>query len=293
MRARNFPVNVAAILLLGATLAACVLNARAAGEPIPHGTVELIAENPWIAAGHTVNLGLRFQLEKGWHIYWINPGDSGEPPRVKWQLPPGLTAGQIEWPTPTRLGKSTVVDYGYEDAVTLMVPIHAEANVAEQKTAQLVAQVSVLVCREMCLPGKAQLSLALPVKSEPPSTDARTEDSFVAARKALPRASPQNWRFSVADAKDSFVLTANLDRQITQATFYPLAESQVDNAVPQKLEPAANGFSLTLRKSDQLLKPIDRLKGVLVLSAGQAYSIDVPVGRGTHRAKSLKEGQSK
>jgi DsbC/DsbD-like thiol-disulfide interchange protein len=293
MQARNLRLTLPRALLLGVTVVFWAANANAADTPIPHGTIELIAENPWIAAGHTVNLGLRFQLEKGWHIYWINPGDSGEPPRVKWQLPAGFSAGQIEWPAPRRLGKSTVVDYGYEDAVTLIVAMHAEGNVAGQKTAQLVAQVSVLVCREMCIPGKAQLSLTLPVKSEPPSADARTEDLFAASREELPRPAPQNWRFTVADAKDSFVLTAKLDRQVAQAAFYPLVESQIDNAAPSKFESSASGFSLTLRKSDQLLKPIDHLKGVLVLSAGQAYSIDAPVSHGTHPAKSSYEGQSK
>jgi hypothetical protein len=42
--------------------------------------------------------------------------------------------------------------------------------------------------------------------------------------------------------------------------------------------PAPTGFRLTLRKSDQLLKPIKRLKGVLELSTNQTYVIDVAVG---------------
>lgn len=111
-------------------------GARAAATPIPHGTLELIAENQWISAGRTVNLGLRFWLEKGWHIYWINPGDSGEPPRVTWQLPPGLTLGAMEWPAPRRLGTSTIVDFGYEDTVTLIVPLRAEAHLQAQQPAQ-------------------------------------------------------------------------------------------------------------------------------------------------------------
>jgi DsbC/DsbD-like thiol-disulfide interchange protein len=272
----NFPRT----LLLASSVAFCASATLTAATPIPHGTLELIAENPWIAAGHTVNLGLRFHLEKGWHIYWINPGDSGEPPRVKWQLPGGLTVGAIEWPAPQRLGKSTVVDYGYEDAVTLIVPLHAEVTTAAQKTAQVTAQVSVLVCREMCVPGKAQISLTLPVKLQQPTTDVRTEDLFAATRKSLPRPAPGSWRFSVTPGKDAFVLTANLGRQISEATFYPLVESQIDNAAQQRLEPVPTGFHLTLRKSDQLLKAIDHLKGVLALSAGQAYLIDVPVGNG-------------
>jgi thiol:disulfide interchange protein DsbD len=276
-------------LRFGIVLLLCAEIAWAEGTPIPHGTLELIAENQSIAAGHSFYLGLHFQLEQGWHIYWVNPGDSGEPPRVEWQLPAGLSAGATEWPAPRRLETSSIVDFGYEDAVTLMVPMHAEASLAAQQPVRLVAQVKVLVCREMCIPGKAQVSLTLPVKSQSPAPDSRTQDArtmdlFTATRKSLPRPAPGNWTFRVADTKDSFVLTANLGHQITghpitQAIFFPLAESQIDNAAPQKFLAVAAGFQLTLRKSNQLLKPIERLKGVLVFSTDRAYVIDAPVSK--------------
>jgi DsbC/DsbD-like thiol-disulfide interchange protein len=289
--------------MLGFSVVLCVAGAQAAGTPIPHGTLELVAENQWIAAGHDFYLGLRFELEHDWHIYWVNPGDSGEPPRVKWQLPAGLTAGAIEWATPRRLGTPNIVDFGYEDEVTLIVLMHAQAGLASQQPAQLGAEVRVLVCREICIPGKAQLSLILPVKSQAPPPDVRTSNLFVTARKSLPQPAPRNWKFSVDDAKDSFVLTANLGHQVTQAIFFPIAESQIDNAASQKLLPVATGFRLTLRKSDQLRKPIERLKGVLVLSADRAYLIDVPLskpgaakntrGIGIYTAQSLEEGRQR
>jgi thiol:disulfide interchange protein DsbD len=309
MRRLNPSLGFDRALTWGAALLLCAATAHAGGTPIPHGTVELIARNQWIAAGHTLDLGLRFQLEKGWHIYWVNPGDSGEPPRVKWQLPAGLSAGSMEWPTPRRLESSSIVDYGYEDAVLLIVPMHAEAGLAAQPPAQVGAEVRVLVCsHEMCIPGKAQLSLTLPVKSQPPAPnartidaqnldaqnpdaqnpDARTIDLFTATRQTLPRPAPGNWKFSVADAKDSLVLSANLGHRITQAIFFPLAESQIENAAPQNVQPVTTGFRLTLRKSDRLLKPLERLKGVLVLSAGQSYLIDVPLSKaGAARSKKV------
>ena len=180
--------------------------------------------------------------------------------------------------------------------MTLLVPIRAEANVAAQSRAQLAADVMVLVCREMCIPGKAQLSLILPIKSQPPIRDTRTEDVFAATRKLLPRPVPVSWRFSVAETNDSLVLTGNLGRQATGATLFPLVESQISNAAPQEFVTAVGGFRLVLRKSDQLLKPIERLRGVLVISGDLAYLIDVPVaklgatndgsGNGIHRATS-------
>lgn len=273
-------------------------TARADSTPIPHGALELIADKQWLPVGGAIDVGLHFQLEKGWHIYWVNPGDSGEPPRVSWQLPSGITAGateagKIEWPTPQRFQtSSSIVDYGYVDAVLLIVPLHVDANVAAQATARIGADVRLLICsHEMCVPGKAQLSLTLPVKSQPAVVDARNAELFTATRKSLPRPAPANWKLSATDTKDSFVLSVDVGHQvahrvgdpvaglqIAQAVFFPLAESQIENSAEQKLLPQSNGFRLTLRKSDQLTKPIARLKGVLVLSGDQAYLIDVPLG---------------
>ena len=185
---------------------------------------------------------MNFQLEKGWHIYWINPGDSGQPPRVQWHLPDGLSAGQIEWPAPRRLGTSTIVDFGYDGAVMLLVPVRASSTLPANTTARIVAELSVLVCREVCVPGKTQISLSLPIESAAPAPDTRGTDLFTAARKSLPRKPPDNWKFSVNNKKDSFVLIANLGRQITRATFFPLAESQIDNSASQMIVPAATGF---------------------------------------------------
>jgi thiol:disulfide interchange protein DsbD len=171
------------------------------------------------------------------------------------------------------------VDFGYEDTVTLIVPVHAETSLAVQPLAHIGAEIKVLVCREICIPGKTQLSLTLPIKSQLPAPDVRTRELFAAARKDLPRPAPQNWKFSVDDAKDSFVLAAKVGPQITRAIFFPLAEAQIDNSAPQILQPQPSGFRLTLRKSDRLLKPIDRLQGVLALSGNHAYLIDVPVSK--------------
>jgi DsbC/DsbD-like thiol-disulfide interchange protein len=255
-----------------------VLNTRAAAATIPHGTVDLVAENQWIAPGGRIYLGLNFHLEKGWHIYWLNPGDSGQPPHVEWHLPSGLSSGELEWPAPRRLGASSIVDFGYDDAVMLLVPMRASATLPATPAARLGADLKVLVCREICIPGKAQISLALPIKSMPAEADTRNSELFAATRKSLPRNAPHDWKFFVSEQKESFVLTARIGGRTTRATFFPLEESQVDNSAPQKIEPGEMGFQLTLRKSDQLLKPVKRLRGVLELSATQAYVIDAPVG---------------
>jgi thiol:disulfide interchange protein DsbD len=274
-------------LILCLLVLASLAGLRASAASIPHGTVDLVAEDRWIKPGRQSYIGLHFQLEKGWHIYWMNPGDSGQPPHAEWSLSNGLTAGEMEWPAPRRLGTSTIADYGYDDAVTLLVPIRAAATLQPNQPGQLGAEIHVLVCREICIPGNAHLSLSRPIKSMPPEPDGSTRGLFSAARESLPREMPDDWKIGAIDANDSFILTTNSGHEISQASFFPLEESQIDNSAPQKLQPTATGFRLTLRKSDQLLKPIRRLRGVLEVSANQSYVIDAPVGsRG--EAKQMK-----
>jgi thiol:disulfide interchange protein DsbD len=254
------------------------LPARAEGRnvAIPHGTVELLAEQQTIQPGHRILLGLHFRLEKGWHIYWINPGDSGEPPRLEWHLPAGMRAGAIEWPAPSRLPIPPLVDYGYEGEVLLPVPIESTSGLAGSSKATLAADMKAIVCREVCFPAKAQLALSLPVRAERPRESAATLEMFRAARKSLPKAAPASWRPSARDLGDRFELRISTGRAVPQAWFAPLEPLQIENAAPQETASTGRGVRLILKKSDQLLKPLSRLRGVLVLPQG-SYLIDAPV----------------
>ena len=251
---------------------------QALGAAIPHGTVELVAEDQSIAPGRLCYLGLHFQLEQGWHIYWINPGDSGEPPRTVWHLPAGMAAGEMQWPAPKRIGSPTIADFGYEGETMLLVPIRTAASLKQGEAAQVDAYLNVLVCREICIPGKTRVSLSIPIRPEIPQPDSRTREIFSAARKSLPKKAPSQWRVDVLEHPDSLVLVGSVGREIRRAAFFPLLESQISNSAAQKMEPNATGFRLTLVKSDQLTKPISRLKGVLEFSANESYVIDAPVG---------------
>jgi len=270
------------------TILVFIACGQASGAAIPHGTVELIAEDQSIAPGRPLYAGLHFQLEPGWHIYWINPGDSGEPPRSTWRLPAGMAAGEMQWPAPKRFGSATIADFGYDGETMLLVSIRTASSLKPDEAAQIDADIKVLVCREICIPGKARVSLRVPIRPEAPPPDARNREMFAAARKSLPKKTPSEWKVAVLEDSDSLILIGNLGRQIRHATFFPLLESQISNSAAQKMESNADGFRLTLVKSDQLTKPISRLKGVLELLANESYVIDAPVGN----AGASKESRS-
>jgi DsbC/DsbD-like thiol-disulfide interchange protein len=242
-----------------------------------HARVELLARQNSVSAGSDVQFGVHFVLEKGWHIYWINPGDSGQPPSFKWQLPPGFSAGEIQWPRPERMQPSKeLIDYGYHDEVLLPLTIHVASTVNNRLPVEFGVETKWLICREVCIPEHGELRLSLPV-SATASANPQHAQLFERTKKLLPRPLPRAWKISVTSSKDGFALTIHAGKRITKAEFFPLDPGQIDNPALQRLQPSHAGATLILKKSDQLLKPITLLRGVLVIPGSPAYRIEAPV----------------
>src|SRR5215472_8067984 len=243
---RTFQVSSfrGALLALALAWAGCSVAEKL---PAKHAQVELVSQNAAIKSGTEtdVMLGVHFVLEPGWHIYWVNPGDSGQPPVFKWQLPPGVTAGKIRWPRPERLQSSPeIVDYGYHDDVLLTVPIHVARTLAGPP-AQIALDARWLICREVCLPDRAHLHLSLPFNSSSQSLNPAAAPLFANAAKLLPKPAPAGWAMSAQSAGDSLVLLVRAEKPISKAEFFPLEPSQIENAARQILEPNARGAKIT------------------------------------------------
>jgi len=251
-----------------------------------HGRLQLISEQRSIEPGREFWIGLRFNLEKGWHIYWTNPGDSGEPPKVSWELPAGFRAGDLQWPAPQRLDHPPLTDFGYEGEVLLLARITPPTRLGGGGgNAVLAADVKWLVCRDICIPAHRRVTLSLPVKpitQGAPKADPNWRVLFKRTRARLPRPALPNWKSTAVALGKDFVLSIESGASQKgalqpQATFFPFEPLQIENAAPQHASATPRGIRLTLEKSDQLLKPIANLKGVIVLGNGRAYLIDAPV----------------
>ncbi len=198
------PPNLLVLLLLVFSLA---LRVGASPASSRHAKAELIAETDSIEPNQESWLGLRFELESGWHIYWINPGDSGEPPRVQWHLPAGFRVGSIEWPSPQRIDDHSLVDYGYEGEALLMAPIQSPLDLAVGDSIKFGATVKWLVCRETCIPGQADLTLSLPVQRKGARQQSPWQELFSRTRARLPEQAPKHWKIAAVSEKDQFVLS--------------------------------------------------------------------------------------
>ena len=160
-------VALLATAALGGPLVASAAPALTASAASRNAVVTLVPEHTSLVPGQPLWLGLHFKLAPEWHTYWKNGGDAGLPARIRWRLPDGFTAGEIQWPLPERLPTEPLMSYGYGHEVLLLVELKTPASVGAGPVT-LGARVDWLECKDACLPGKAELDIALPVTSGAP-----------------------------------------------------------------------------------------------------------------------------
>ncbi len=156
-----FPSVLRSVLALALAAGALAPASAQTGASVRTDQVraELLAHAPQgVAAGRTVWVGLQLTHTKDWHTYWKNPGDSGLPTQLEWQLPAGVTAGDIQWPAPKKFPIGHLANYGFEGTVLLPVPLTLGANYAGGPL-DVKLQASWLVCRKECIPEEGSFSL--------------------------------------------------------------------------------------------------------------------------------------
>jgi len=245
-----------------------------------HLTAELVSLGPGIAPGGTQVVGLVLTIEEHWHVYWTNAGDSGEPPQITWTLPEGITAGAMQFPIPERLPLGPLMDFGYEYEVAFPVTISAAATV-KPGPVHLDAQVTWLVCAQVCLPGKAHLGLDLNVQ---PGAAGPAQEPVVGAlgeaMTLIPKPLPAGMKFSARGDAKQFELTLVDGKREKDVEFYPFAQGLTDviaNAAEQNIEPQRDGIRVYVKRSPDLTALPATLHGVLKLSDTLAYDVSAPV----------------
>lgn len=239
-----------------------------------HAHLSLISEHGSATSGDSRWVGLRFQLDPGWHIYWSNPGDSGEPPKVVWQLPSGFKAGDLQFPTPHRIADHGLTDYGYESDVVLLSKLTAPS--AATSKADIGADVRYLVCREVCMPGKDHLSLSLAAGQNEKS--ASQAELIRGAQANLPQSLPPDAHVSAELVPDAMLLTVRGKSTVMGEIrdFIPSDAQVLDNSTPPTISASGTRWKIRLKKSEQLNPSVTRLRGLLI-TLTKAYNVDVPV----------------
>ncbi len=172
--------SIRSILIIG-----LLCGAARASEPQNPSTAQLLADVSAIKPGEQFTVGILFKMKPGWHVYWINPGDSGLPPSVKWRLPDGFQISGLKFPVPREFDDAGgLVAYGYADEVLLTAKVTPPSDLKTGSRIPIGADASWLVCEQICLPGEAKLSIELPVSE---SATPANRELFEMWRRRAPR----------------------------------------------------------------------------------------------------------
>ena len=262
-------LRIVSLMIPGFALFFAMAAGASAQTPRKHVALEIISDRASVKPGDTVTVAVRERIEPHWHVYWVNPGDSGEPTTIDWTLPGGASAGPIQWPIPRTILIGGLTNYGYENEVLLLTDIKVPDDASG--TFSVSGAVRYLVCKDICVPEEGTVKLSLPVTGEStPSSDAATIEK---ARRAVPKAWPGTASYGVDGSRKQLVLalaaSENTDvfAGVTSARFFPLTWGIVSNADPQPVKITKDRVALTLRQGASKEAP-DKFEGLVVLSKG-------------------------
>ncbi|MDR0781869.1 MAG: thioredoxin family protein [Pseudomonadales bacterium] len=243
-----------------------------------HVAAQLVPERLAAVPGETLWVALRLVHMESWHTYWINPGDAGKATTVTWNLPQGVSAGAIIWPTPQRFDlPADLTDFGYTGEVFLLAPLSIESDFVGDSVA-LGAQADWLECDDICIPGGAQVELELSVQRQglAPGNDAFAY-GFAATRAALPRADINlTSSFGIRGGKLELLVqaTENIFEGATAIRFIPDTHRIVDYLAPQRITTQFSSLQLSQALHPRPVQALpERLGGLLLVTTAPGQQV--------------------
>ena len=204
-----------------------------------NSSFEVIPEKNVIANESEIFLIVKFNLDKDWHTYWINPGDSGDPASFNWELPEGFNISEPIWPTPELIPYPPLTTFGYTDELKLLFKLSLPKQFDPINKFSVISKW--LVCADVCIPQEGKVNFIL---SKGSSNDFLVQNILInEVRSSIPKAIKQK-----VDSKiEGEILTLNLsdfDSDIQDAYFFPFKESVIDYSINQKLDKNLDGIKL-------------------------------------------------
>lgn len=233
-----------------------------------HVTAEIISDGKFVRPGTPATIGLKLTMIPHWHTYWEFPGDSGLPTKVQWKLPGGWKTGAPQWEIPERIIVPPLVNFGYSGETVIGFQLDVPSGTKDGDY-EISAAASWLVCKEECIPEKAELRFIITVKDNPPfepPLDMPFEKvAFMRLRNQQPRPAPEGKHFTVVkEAKRIGLVAGDEDLKWlgSKPDFFPLEAGVVSGQKAPKRE----GNILWMEKAEPFNEKAGSLKGILVVN---------------------------
>ncbi len=214
-------------------------------------TAALFSEVSAIQAGTPFWVAIRLDTRPEWHSYWKNPGDSGMPTEISWDLPEGFKAGAIYWQPPERIPYAGMVNYGYNSSTALLIPIAPPATLAPGARHTLKVKADWLVCKDICIPESATLSMSLPTNTGEDIARSKEYELIQSYAARLPRAINGSAVYHTTQNEVTIDITFHdLPEELTfsHGEWIPERDGVIVNASEQKTAFANHMVSITAER---------------------------------------------
>lgn len=244
-----------------------------AQQQLTAANAKIIVDSFSFERNRVISIGIIIELENDWHIYWRNPGDSGMPTAVEFELPDGVKISEIAWPAPKVFEYEGLASYGYDKEVLLLAELILPENY-ESNTLTVTANIKSLICRDVCIPFNVTVTKEIKLTNTY-SADDKVSSLFSQTRENLPEV--KNYlKFSILTDDDKIALT--IEKSISNSSnikslyFLPYENGLFKNTVDQKFRVKDNKIELVVEYDQFKTKELKELSGILIVQLDDAES---------------------
>lgn len=247
-------------------------------------SAEIISDHKSVKTSDEFWVGVKFILKPDWHIYWLNPGDSGLPTEIEWNLPEGYEILETIYPAPEKIEFSGMANFGYHKETLIMTKLKSVKRM-KNGAYNFTAKVKWLVCKEKCIPGNIELSSIINVNSKTVKSD--QYEYFQKYINDLPL-NKSEWAFRAQVHGDRIFLDLKkpewAKEQITKVEFFPIEMGYFINAQEPKIEETNFGYRIFLNLDNFRETNPEEVKGILKINSSwlksevnKSININIPV----------------
>ena len=220
-----------------------------------HARISLIKDHSDFVPGTSINIGLKVSMDKGWHTYWRNPGDSGGPIEIDWNLPKGFSVSDIKWPLPEKIEYPPLMTYGYEDFVIYPMVLSIPADYSDD---YFEMNADILICADVCIPESGKISSNL-LDIESDSLIYEWLESVPS--KSLPITTSLN--------DNNLEIKFTFEKEIKEIYFFPDENNSIDYSSKQNFYKKDDGYFLSIKLFND---EFQNVSGVLDID-GTGYNV--------------------
>jgi len=240
-------------------------------QQLTAANARIVVDSYSLEKSRSVPIGILIELEKDWHIYWRNPGDSGMPTSIDFEIPEGVSVSEIEWPVPKVFEYEGLASYGYDGQILLI----ADLNIPESFVSNSItvsAKIKSLICRDVCIPFNLTVSKEIKLTNAFSAEEEITK-LFSQTRKNLPEVKNDFELSVVPDENNITIVLENLNydlAKINSLYFLPYENGLFKNTVDQKIINKENQIELRVEYDQFKTVELRELFGILVFQFNDA-----------------------